>query len=242
MPAPWLAIAQGAVKLGEGLYGDYSARRANKWSKQFQQRAHDFAERMSSTAWQRGVQDMRAAGINPLMAATQGGASSPSGTGGSGNQATTPSSPDIYGMKVAAATAKLINQQAKTEEQRTTLTQKQHQAITPVAIGGSTLGGAADMISDIGSGFQTKLFDTALNPRWRDQTAKRFKREAKQVIDFASGTGRKIRKMDAQMKKQENFLDWMDLPENWSRRQRIDWFNRQSKSTQDDLRQRFLNR
>ena len=64
-------IAGGADLLG----GLFSA----KSQKKSAQRQMQFQERMSNTAYQRAVADMRKAGINPIMVSKLGGASTPSG-------------------------------------------------------------------------------------------------------------------------------------------------------------------
>lgn len=120
----WGAIAgiaggllSGAGSLGSGMlnFGQ---------QKQMQQRQFDFQERMSSTAHQREVKDLRAAGLNPILSAMNGsGASTPSGGMGSIN------TPD-YGASIregVTAAAQLgrtkaetnfINQQAMTEQNK----------------------------------------------------------------------------------------------------------------------------
>lgn len=72
---PWGSIATAAA----GGLNFLGQKDANATNMQLAQNQMDFQREMSNTSYQRAVADMKKAGLNPMLAYSQGGASSPGG-------------------------------------------------------------------------------------------------------------------------------------------------------------------
>lgn len=89
-PITMAAIIGGGSSILGGILGNKAnakqADKAMEFENSQAERQMQFQERMATTEYQRAVEDMRKAGLNPILAA-KGGNSSPSGAAGSGSMA-----------------------------------------------------------------------------------------------------------------------------------------------------------
>lgn len=96
--------------LGAGALNYAGAREANRVNKKIAREQMQFQERMSNTAYQRSMEDMRKAGLNPILAYNQGGASTPPG-------ASAQMQNELGGAVSSAVDAKRMQAEIKNAEQ-----------------------------------------------------------------------------------------------------------------------------
>lgn len=97
------AIAATASLLG--------GRQANRTNVAEAEKNRQFQERMRNTSWQAAVEDMRAAGINPAVAYSRGGAASPGGSTASVSDVVTPAVSSAMQARMMTEQLKLVEAQ-----------------------------------------------------------------------------------------------------------------------------------
>lgn len=130
----WAALA----KVGEEAWNWYTTRDQRQFNAKQAKIDRDWQEYMSSTAWQRGMKDMKAAGLNPILAASKGGASTPSGS----RAQTLQHNSALTGMAMQLAQIENINAQTK-------LTNAKANSVEPVGEFGKDVGNAWDFFKDV---------------------------------------------------------------------------------------------
>lgn len=191
MLGPWGSVAGAAIGGLSSFFGgresnkETAARQAaqNAFNAEQAQKQMDFQERMSSSAYQRSMADMRAAGLNPILAYSKGGASSPGGAAASG---THHAATDVLTPAVSSAMQafRLDNEVKNMVEQNKNLQATNANLKSEnIRIGASTANIAAD------TKIKNELFEGAMRESTKAKTDQEFYSSPAGRIMRMIGTG-----------------------------------------------------
>jgi len=108
-----------ASAVGSAYLNRQATKRANKQSRIATAKQMAFQTDMSNTSYQRGMEDMRKAGLNPILAGKMGGATTPTGASYVA-QKEDPVGASLQGVQTASAKQQLINQREVNRGQQIT--------------------------------------------------------------------------------------------------------------------------
>lgn len=136
------AIAAAAASVAGGIFGNESAKSESRRNRRWQ-------ERMSNTAFQRSVKDMRLAGINPMLAAKMGGASTPAGGQANIQNAAKGVAQDYSAVSQNKAAVANLNEDTKLKVQKQITEQTVQRMNQASAKGGEQMNNAREPFSKI---------------------------------------------------------------------------------------------
>lgn len=110
-------LFSGLATAGSSILGYLGQRETNKTNVDLGREQMAFQERMSGTAYQRAVKDLETAGLNPMLAYSQGGASAPLGSMPQVQNAVAAGvSSAAQGMQTMAGVQQVMQSKAQTEQ------------------------------------------------------------------------------------------------------------------------------